>query len=74
MSHTQPLYRYESQHSLEPVHTAESESPYANTRQIGRDGKFNAKTFEEAIVEIIETVTHNPHERMMDERPNACKV
>ena len=45
-----------------------------SAKQIGREGKFNAKTFEEAIIEVIERITKNPHERMMDQRPNACKV
>ena len=45
-----------------------------STRQIGRDGKFSTKTFEDAIKDIIMNVTNNPDERLLDERSNACKV
>ena len=45
-----------------------------SAKQIGEDGKFNAKTFDEAIVEIIESITQNPHEPLLDQRPNSCKV
>ena len=45
-----------------------------SAKQIGRDGKFNEKTFEDAIKEIVAKVTKNPQERMLDKRSNACKV
>ena len=42
--------------------------------QIGRDGKFSTKTFEETIKTIVRSVTGDSDERLFDRRPNACKV
>ena len=45
-----------------------------STRQIGRDGKFSTKTFEDTIKGIITDVTGNSDERILDGRSSACKV
>ena len=42
--------------------------------QIGLDGKFNTKTFENTIKNIVRSVMDDPDECLLDQRPNACKV
>jgi len=45
-----------------------------SAKRIGRHGKFDAKIFEDTVKGIVTKVTQNAHERMMDDRSNACKV
>ena len=45
-----------------------------SARQIGRDGKFNTKTFEDAIKSIVMNATNDVDECMLDQRNDACKV
>ena len=45
-----------------------------SARKTGGGGKFNTKTFENAIKGIVKDVTGNSYECILDEHPNACKV
>ena len=49
-------------------------SKVLSTQQIGGDGKFSMKTFENAIKGIVKDVTENPNEYILDRRASACKV
>ena len=42
--------------------------------QIGLDGRFSTKTFEDIIKNVVISVTNDSDECLLDRRPSACKV
>ena len=50
-----------------------AEKVFSST-QIGSDGKFSSRMFEDVIKQIVNEECGNPTERMTDDGPAVCKT